>query len=312
MNLPGDLRTEAFETFALPSGRAAEIQVARPVFAIWNGPPVDTYGGKRILNYRSEAVYAELAELRLLQNAGWDGFWADSYRKRYRRAIAPSSAAHSDLSKQAVMESLPGKRHPNAFKKFGGAWDVVAWRGDSIIFCECKLTQKDKIRETQLRWLEERLNEGADLDQFRIIEWTASALAPKSSIQHLGWLENGQWFAWQMLPGYAGTPYFSPIFINRCERSGSCLRLNFYNAAYAEGLRDFDEELIILHTSNDHLVAKLTSEPSRSVVISKLTATWLELILPAAFRDAHPLPARQTDLEHLQTYLNRLKDDGRL
>ena len=50
-------------------------------------------------------------------------------------------------------------------------------------------------------------------------------------------LEQGRWYAWEMLPGYTGDRYFSPIRIGHIEalKTGrDLLRLHFYNAFYAE------------------------------------------------------------------------------
>ena len=53
-----------------------------------------------------------------------------------------------------------------------------------------------------------------------------------------------------MLPGYGSLGhYYSSVRISRVEpmkRGDGTLRLEFYNAAYAAGVRDFDLELRVL------------------------------------------------------------------
>ena len=36
----------------------------------------------------------------------------------------------------------------------GGCFDVYAWRGEQVLFCEAKRQGKDRIRSSQRRWIE--------------------------------------------------------------------------------------------------------------------------------------------------------------
>ena len=64
----------------LPSGKVADLPICHPVFSLWSGQSVDfDYGGKPLINYEGEAIFAELAILRILLADGWDGVWVETY-----------------------------------------------------------------------------------------------------------------------------------------------------------------------------------------------------------------------------------------
>ena len=62
-----------------------------------------------------------------------------------------------------------------------------------------------------------------------------------------------RWYAWEMLPGYTSDsdfdPYVSPIYLKRVVplRTGQrLLQLAFFNAAYAEGVQNFEVVIRVL------------------------------------------------------------------
>jgi hypothetical protein len=107
-------------------------------------------------------------------------------------------------------------------------------------------------------------------------------------------LANNRWYAWEMIPGYAGR-YYSPILIENVSplKTGrNILRLSFYNACYAQGVRDFQMDLIVLHRSENFLIAKLDygkdTDIDRCAIISPITEAWLAEFRPeilACIRD---------------------------
>lgn len=169
-HLPDEMRIIARDTLELPSGRAVDAPRCHLNLTRWVGEEVPTYGGKTILNYMGEPLYAELVVLRMLQNAGWTGVWVDTYRRTYRTGL-PDEGKNT-VAKDDVVDAPPFAQFPEAFTKFGGCWDIVAWKDEQIVFCECKRQKHDAIRDTQLTWLEDRLGEGANVDQFIIVEWS--------------------------------------------------------------------------------------------------------------------------------------------
>src|SRR6516225_10981891 len=76
----------------LPNGKSVAIPRCSYLFTLWRGTPIrDTYGGKAVLNSEGKPVFAELAILRVLEKAGWDGVWVDTYRRKFRRSMPSES-----------------------------------------------------------------------------------------------------------------------------------------------------------------------------------------------------------------------------
>ena len=96
-----------------------------------------------------------------------------------------------------------------------------------------------------------------------------------------------------MLPGYFGermTPYCSPIRIREVHplKSGKgLLRVEFFNALYAEGVQDFALDLKVLKRASNYLLADLPYDPERSAVIGHIEFSWLESFCPKLLA-AHP------------------------
>lgn len=54
---------------------------------------------------------------------------------------------------------------------YAGCWDVIAWKGDRLVFAEAKRQKKDRMQRTQLRWLETALQCGCTVEDFLVVEW---------------------------------------------------------------------------------------------------------------------------------------------
>jgi hypothetical protein len=125
-------------------------------------------------------------------------------------------------------------------------------------------------------------------------------------------LTPNRWYAWEMLPGYAGIGrYYSPIQVHRVEplRTGrNELRLAFYNAGYAEGVRGFEKTLRILHRAPEYILARILydpqHDPNRCAIITPLTRGWLNLHF-AAYMENHPELQSMTE-EELEEALTKL------
>lgn len=109
--------------------------------------------------------------------------------------------------------------------------------------------------------------------------------APKAQFT----LTERAWAAWQMVPGYGGdryAPYYSPIYVYSVEplrKGNGYLRLQFYNALYAEGVRDFDLTLRVLKRDANYLFAELcygNDSNERAVLVSAIDFDWLALHCP--------------------------------
>jgi hypothetical protein len=100
-------------------------------------------------------------------------------------------------------------------------------------------------------------------------------------------LFRGKWYAWQMIPGYAGgpgevVPYFSPIFVNEVTtKPGSrVMSLTFFNALYASGVQGFQLDLGLIRRAETYLVAAIHNDDGsltdRVAVISDICFEWIE------------------------------------
>ena len=138
------------------------------MFRQWMGEPVDTYGGKALVDAGGSPLFAELAVLDLLKKDGWDGVWFDGYRGKFRTGMPSSSDPVQLPAKQAqiwrrIVEANGGRS--------GGSWDIFAWREEDLRFVECKRRRKDRIKENQRNWFAAARSAGIPLDSFLIAEW---------------------------------------------------------------------------------------------------------------------------------------------
>ena len=151
----------------LPSGNSVSVPTCRYRLKLWRGKPIaDTYGRKPVLDFHGKAVFAEIAIVRILQMAGWDGVWVDTYsRGKFRQSMPPHECAlpsHAqDLYDRICLAN--GKR-------IGGCFDVFAWKGPKYLFVESKW--HDSIGKKQIEWFEVALNSGVPLRSFLIFQWS--------------------------------------------------------------------------------------------------------------------------------------------
>ncbi len=156
------------EQVKLRPGNTVEIAKYFIVFEPWRGKEViDTYGGKAVIDFQGEPVFAELAILRYLQKDGWSGVWVDNYRRKFRVGLPEKTEPVNLPSEIKVLFekiiSINGSR--------GGCWDVIAWKDERILFAEVKRKKKDSMRSTQYWWLQSALTVGVPLDSFMLVEW---------------------------------------------------------------------------------------------------------------------------------------------
>lgn len=102
-------------------------------------------------------------------------------------------------------------------------------------------------------------------------------------------LEPGRWYGMTMWPGYGDRPYHSPIRIDAFEDLGGELSVEFLNAAYAQGVRDFTERLVPLAHQPDYLIARIADQPERTVAIVDISQYWLETYFPRLVEEVNSL-----------------------
>jgi hypothetical protein len=170
MKYPELLRPESVEHILLPSGKLVEVHKTTPIFTRWEGDPLeDTYGGKPILSFRGEPVFAELAILRAFQGIGWDGVWVDTFGRKHRAGYWGTGCTVELPSEQEVLLGSVYER-AGASK---GCWDVFCWKDERRLFAEAKWQDRDQIRDSQRRWLEAAIAVGLHPSSFLVVEWSA-------------------------------------------------------------------------------------------------------------------------------------------
>ena len=125
-------------------------------------------------------------------------------------------------------------------------------------------------------------------------------------------LKRAKWYGWQMLPGYGSAyePYFSPILVETVtpEKSGKgWLRLQFFNAFYAEGVQGFNKRLKVLDRTDQYLIARLDDpEPTeRHAIISRISFEWIEARFPQWYREAPKATMPDFACSEIDYYLNQ-------
>lgn len=184
-SLPAELQPAAELPFDLPSGRVT-IRTATPNFVPWPADrprPADTKGNKPLVDAGRQVCFGELAILGALLRDSWEGRWIDNYPLPPTFRVAYWDRQLVKLSRESANIALPSA--PRALYESicarsgdlrgGGAWDVIAWKGDEVVFVEAKKRASgDKIREGQLRWLDAALQLGVPRECFLFVEWTAN------------------------------------------------------------------------------------------------------------------------------------------
>jgi hypothetical protein len=167
MKYPSMLVPTTMENLELPSGIITPVPKVFIAFNPWTGEKItDTYGGKPILNFKGRPAFAELAILRIFQLDGWDGVWVDTYRKKFRTEYWPRNEVDLPEPQNALLGCINKQADSGR-----GCWDVFCWKGETIIFSEVKHKGRDRIRQTQLQWLESAFTCGLEPISFLVVEW---------------------------------------------------------------------------------------------------------------------------------------------
>ncbi|MDR2284819.1 MAG: hypothetical protein LBE37_16515 [Sphingobacterium sp.] len=178
MIYPENLSPNASEIFEI-NGQSIIIPKCKVDFMKWDGTPLCyTFGGKPIVNYKGNPMFAEMAILNSFRDSGWDARWVETYGKPRLSPIYLSEWIDKDYKSQVhapidhkmvnMLLQLIARENDN---RFGGCWDVVAWKDDNIIFAESKRSKKDAIQSTQSKWLAAALEVGFTTDNFLMVEW---------------------------------------------------------------------------------------------------------------------------------------------
>jgi hypothetical protein len=122
-----------------------------------NKPPFEFLG---------EASWAEVILVKLLERGGWQAVWVKNWGGRAFWRDVGGPATTLPAAPAALLGAIE-----NRVASRGGCWDVFAWRGQKALFIESKQRGRDRLRPTQLAWLESALGVGTPLSSFAVVEW---------------------------------------------------------------------------------------------------------------------------------------------
>lgn len=178
MSLPPLLLPSGVTQARLPDGDVIDLPTTYPTFPAWRGSPLSfDFGGKPVLDFSGQAVFAEIFVLRLLEAAGWTGVWTEAFGRGLHflrdmpsswRTVEGHNAASVPPDLQKLVESIREKAGTRAF------FDVFCWDGTDVLFCECKRSRKDRFTPAQLKFIAAALACGAGATSFLIVEWNAA------------------------------------------------------------------------------------------------------------------------------------------
>jgi hypothetical protein len=119
------------------------------------------------------------------------------------------------------------------------------------------------------------------------------------------------WYGWQMLPGYFGVPYFSPIWVQEVtpRKTGKgILAVKFINTLYAEGVQNSNVNLRILKHEASYLAAEILygadGPGDRTAIVSSIDFEWIRLFCPGVWAEHPPESFRGTEREDVSRYLS--------
>lgn len=155
-------RPPAPVTIALPSGKKATIESfvlqlpdATPA-RLREGVLASTYTTKPLVSLEGEALFGELAIVRLLEKDGWRAVWADTFhgRKFWSNMPNKSSPVRLPTDIQSIYDRIASiKGSPS------GCFDVIAWNCERVIFLEYK-SLRDKSNKNELLWISAAIDAG--------------------------------------------------------------------------------------------------------------------------------------------------------
>jgi len=177
MNYPSLLEPNGQEEIELPSGKILvpkkQIQLKE-----WRGEKINnTFGEKPLVDFNGIPFFVELAILKIGQIASWEGRWIETYAMKKEGPYFFENWLDDHLKKQKSI-AIENETIKALLKKiatqnggYSGCWDLLLWKGENFVFIECKKNKEDKLRKTQLNWLDAALMVGVKKENFVLLEW---------------------------------------------------------------------------------------------------------------------------------------------
>jgi hypothetical protein len=156
--------------------RDGSVRVAsyRARLAPWTGPRLQlerTRSREQLFAHRGRPLFAELAVLRRLQDAGFRGVWVDAEAGAMRTDLPGVAAPVTLPPDRAVLLARIAARRGRA----GGLWSLLAWRDDESFFLHCRTRSADRLADPQLEWASAALGLGIDPSALGVIDVSVDA-----------------------------------------------------------------------------------------------------------------------------------------
>ena len=159
-------------------------------FDYWNREPIEHDFGKgksAMTDLWGEHLFGEIAILRLLEMDGWSGRWVNNYGgSKFLTSWDPDGPnkdqTHVPIEEQEARELLARVFCKNG-QKYGGCWDIFAWKDRQYLFAEAKAQRKERASsprygdlptENQGKWLKTALDledPQLELSSFVFVQW---------------------------------------------------------------------------------------------------------------------------------------------
>jgi hypothetical protein len=149
------------------------------LFRAWSGNPLaHTFGGKAVIDFESRPMFAELAIAETLKKEGYSTRWAETYGRGNKFPLFLTEWLDQPYGEQKdvpiterwILDILSGIASLNN-GSYAGCWDVLAWKGDKLLFVESKRNKRDSVRDSQVAWLEAGLKYGLTPENFLVVQW---------------------------------------------------------------------------------------------------------------------------------------------
>lgn len=159
----------------------SEIEIPKCVvqFQKWKGIPLkESSGGKVIVSVDDKPMFAELALLKQLIDDGWQARWLLNYNRKNKPPVLIEewkdekfeNQKHEPIAEQKISDLLNGIATLNN-NSFLGCWNVIAWKGDSVLFADSKRNNKDLFDSSKQKWLAAAMAYGLSPENFLVMQW---------------------------------------------------------------------------------------------------------------------------------------------
>ncbi len=166
------------EVFQLPESKI-EIPKCVVQFQHWKGARLkESFGGKAIVSVDNQPFFVEVAMIQKFLNDGWNARWILHYNRKNSAPLLLAEWKDEKLENQnhePIREATISQRLKSIAKSnknsYEGCWNVVAWKGDWILFAEAKRNNKDLYSEAKNKWLAAALIAGLQPENFLVMQW---------------------------------------------------------------------------------------------------------------------------------------------